>query len=100
MLSLQRCGQTLTADWAGAFAHEQCHTQIATIYGTDQQLDVSGGWHDAGDYGRYVPTGTKTVIDLMLAYQMNPHLFTDAKMCIRDSLKTLHIHYCNYLGRY
>lgn len=78
MLSLQRCGQTLTADWAGAFAHEQCHTQIATIYGTDQQLDVSGGWHDAGDYGRYVPTGTKAVIDLMLAYQMNPHLFTDA----------------------
>ena len=42
------------------------------------RLDVSGGWHDAGDYGRYVPTGTKAVIDLMLAYQMNPHLFTNA----------------------
>ena len=31
--------------------------------------DVSGGWHDAGDYGRYVVAGAKTVQDLMLAYE-------------------------------
>lgn len=78
MLSLQRCGAELTEDWAGAFAHAQCHTQSATLYGTDQELDVSGGWHDAGDYGRYVPTGAKAAIDLMLAYQINPDLFTDS----------------------
>lgn len=77
MLTLQRCGTELTADWAGALAHRQCHHQDATVYGTDQTLDVSGGWHDAGDYGRYTATGVKTVTDLMLAYRFNPSLFTD-----------------------
>lgn len=77
MLYLQRCGSELTSDLAGDFAHPECHTEKATIYGTDQQIDVSGGWHDAGDYGRYVVPGAKAVADLLLAYEKNPQAFGD-----------------------
>lgn len=69
MLYLQRCGCELSADLAGDFAHPICHNTEATIYGTNQKIDVSGGWHDAGDYGRYVVPGAKTVADLLLAYE-------------------------------
>lgn len=51
-----RCGQGL------------CHTGVAEIYGTNETKNVQGGWHDAGDYGRYVVPGVKAVMDLLLAY--------------------------------
>ena len=69
LLTMQRCGMELTADIAGDFAHPACHTDIATVYGTNEQIDVTGGWHDAGDYGRYVVPGAKTVADLFLSYE-------------------------------
>ena len=78
MLSLQRCGMNLDDWWAGSMAHAQCHAEQANVYETEIIMDVSGGWHDAGDYGRYVKTGAKAVSDLLWAYQMNPGFFTDA----------------------
>lgn len=48
------------------------------VYGTtDEYIDVSGGWHDAGDYGRYTVPAAKTVADMLYAYQANPALFGD-----------------------
>lgn len=69
MLYLQRCGMELNGDTAGDFAHPICHNTEATVYGTGKKIDVSGGWHDAGDYGRYVVSGAKTVADLLLAFE-------------------------------
>jgi len=77
MLYLQRCGTELNTKTAGDFAHEACHTQPATIYGTSKTKDVSGGWHDAGDYGRYVVPGAKAAADLMLAYEDYGTVFND-----------------------
>lgn len=77
MLYLQRCGEELTEEYAGDFEHVACHTQKAVIYGTDETIDVSGGWHDAGDYGRYVVSGAKAVADILLAYEKNPKAFGD-----------------------
>lgn len=51
-----RCGQGV------------CHTGTAEVYGTKEKKEVQGGWHDAGDYGRYVVAGTKAIMDLLLAY--------------------------------
>ena len=78
ILSLQRCG-TDTSWWAGALGHGACHTSPAKIYGSDQTIDVSGGWHDAGDYGRYMKTGAKAVSDLLFAYMYDPDSFTDER---------------------
>lgn len=71
MLYLQRCGCETTEELAGEFAHAECHNTKARIYGTDDFIEVNGGWHDAGDYGRYVVAGAKTVEDLLLAYEEN-----------------------------
>lgn len=78
MLYMQRCGTALEQDCAGDFAHDICHAEKATIYGTSQKLDVSGGWHDAGDYGRYTVSGVKAVADILLAYEKYPDSFDDA----------------------
>lgn len=68
---LQRCGCELPKTVAGMFAHRACHTQEAKVYGTDEKREVSGGWHDAGDYGRYVGPGAMAVAQLLLAYEAN-----------------------------
>ena len=44
MLYLQRCGTSVNDD---IFSHKACHTSLATVYGTAEKIDVSGGWHDA-----------------------------------------------------
>lgn len=71
---LQRCGCELSIAAAGAFAHKACHTEKAVVYGTDEKREVSGGWHDAGDYGRYVGPGAMAVAQLLLAYEANEKL--------------------------
>lgn len=78
MLYLQRCGMELTKDLAGDFAHPQCHTQEAVVYGTGEKKEISGGWHDAGDYGRYVVPGAQTVQDLFMAYEDFPEIWNGA----------------------
>lgn len=76
MFYLQRCGSLLPEDLAGAFSHPACHTAAARVYGTDRFMDVCGGWHDAGDYGRYVVPAAKAVADLLLAYSAAPSAFS------------------------
>ncbi|MBQ8032309.1 MAG: glycoside hydrolase family 9 protein [Butyrivibrio sp.] len=78
MLYYQRCGTELTKDLAGDFAHPVCHTQNSVLYeDRSKTLDVTGGWHDAGDYGRYSVAGAKAVADLLLAYENYPDVFDD-----------------------
>lgn len=79
MFYYQRCGSELKSSEAGDFAHGACHTDKAVYY-EDQNgkaVDVSGGWHDAGDYGRYVAPGAKAAQDLLIAYENYPSIFTD-----------------------
>jgi endoglucanase len=68
MFSLHRCGTEVTAQ-NEEFSHVRCHGRKALLYGTDKVIDVSGGWHDAADYGRYVVSGAKAVADLLWAYE-------------------------------
>lgn len=74
MLYLQRCGEAVTDS---DFGHPACHTGMATVYGTNDKINVSGGWHDAGDYGRYIVPAAKTIADLLYAYEANPELYGD-----------------------
>ena len=74
MLYLQRCGTKVDDD---KFGHVACHTTEATIYQTNTKIDVSGGWHDAGDYGRYIVAAAKAVADVLYAYQADPEAYSD-----------------------
>ena len=69
MLYSQRCGTAVTFGGNNEFSHAPCHTSPATIYGTDQTKEVNGGWHDAGDYGKYTVPGAKAAYDLLLTYE-------------------------------
>ena len=76
--SIQRCGFELDSNLFGDYAHAACHNGPASyIDMPDQTGDVTGGWHDAGDYGRYVQTGVKALNDLLFAYMSNPESFGD-----------------------
>lgn len=74
MLYLQRCGTEVVDD---KFGHVACHDTEATIYGTSDKIEVSGGWHDAGDYGRYIVAAAKAVADVLYAYQADPTAYSD-----------------------
>lgn len=72
---LQRCGQELSKEAAGDFAHCACHTGETIVYGDEKKVvDVTGGWHDAGDFGRYVSPAAMTVAQLFLAWERNTAL--------------------------
>ncbi len=77
MFYMQRCGMELTEEYAGDFSHPACHTGDGLLFGSSNMAEVTGGWHDAGDYGRYVAPGAKAVADLLLAYEENPEAFGD-----------------------
>jgi endoglucanase len=53
----QRCGTAITG--GSPFDRPPCHLTDAREFGPDgAQRNVTGGWHDAGDYGKYVvPAG-------------------------------------------
>lgn len=74
----QRCGCGLPAAYAGKFTHACCHTSPATLWDDPSiQYDLSGGWHDAGDYGRYVTAAATALAHLLYAYLLFPDRFTD-----------------------
>jgi len=73
----QRCGCPLEEKHAGPFRHGICHIGKATLIDSDVTVDVSGGWHDAGDYGRYICPGAVAVGHILYAYELFPQAFRD-----------------------
>lgn len=72
-LYYQRCGCGLLPEHAGIYAHPPCHTAPAQEW-TDQSVSrrITGGWHDAGDYGKYVAPGAVTVAHLLYTWKLFP----------------------------
>lgn len=105
-----RCGCALEPKYAGKFAHAACHTGKVRIWeevfpredagenravqsaGLAMERNVvyreeyaCGGWHDAGDYGRYVTAGACALAHLLYAYRMYPETFTERTWNIPES---------------
>ncbi|SIS52809.1 glycoside hydrolase family 9 protein [Alicyclobacillus vulcanalis] len=68
----QLCGVALPASEAGPWAHGPCHTHPAQVLGEARTVSCNGGWHDAGDYGKYTVPAAKAVADLLLAHECFP----------------------------
>ena len=91
MLYYQRCGTELAEAHAGKFARPACHT-APTVLWTEykkfldgemkesdlQTFDILGGWHDAGDYGRYTTAAACALGHLLYAYRFFPDAFTES----------------------
>ena len=71
-LYFQRCGMNLEEKYAGVYAHKECHRFPAFDVTNPARVfeDVSGGWHDAGDYGKYITPANQTVFNMMYAYEL------------------------------
>jgi len=72
----QRCGIGITVEYGKNWIHDVCHLgQRQTIIlghpENNKSIDASGGWHDAGDYNKYVPNASLQIIDLINAYTMS-----------------------------
>lgn len=83
----QRCGVAKTAACAGAaYSDSPCHVgnlQDLTSRSVSNPVqaterDMSGGWHDAGDYNKYTNFTYVPVHFLLDAYEQAPAAFGDA----------------------
>lgn len=72
-----RCGDALSKEYAGVYYHKPCHMSKAKIYGETGEVDVTGGWHDAGDYGRYSTAGAVAVAHLLYGVRFFPDLLKE-----------------------
>ena len=70
----QRCGCEVDLD--AHHAHPQCHMESAfhPSSGKTGAATNYGGWHDAGDYGRYIVNSGITTATLLWAWEMFPAL--------------------------
>lgn len=87
---LQRCGHELLDPETGV-SHLACHLDDG-VYKRDDEInkeslhhDASGGWHDAGDYGKYIAPAAVTVNRLMSLYLMAPERYPDDVLSIPES---------------
>lgn len=84
----QRANLALDAAHAGAFARaDVTPIDYAAPFQSDpsQTRDVSGGWYDAGDFGKYVSAGASAISDLLWAYELVPFVFKDGQLRIPES---------------
>jgi endoglucanase len=76
----QRCG--CAVDLGNGYHHPACHHDGAfdPTSGRSGPVPNTGGWHDAGDYGRYIVNSGITTATLLWAWELYP-----------DALQTLHL---------
>ena len=83
---LQRCG--LLGAQAGVYQHPPCHQLDGTFHSSTDTSGLhpaTGGWHDAGDYGKYVVNAGISAGTLLLACEMFPSRFGSDDLGIPES---------------
>lgn len=74
-----RCGMTLTEEYAGEHAHNACHTGHGILREDPAvSLDVSGGWHQDGNGSKDVVRAAENIGVMLLSYELFEEAFTDA----------------------
>jgi len=93
-LYYQRCGTAIPAAYGGAWTHGVCHTSGPSASSYDWATtgstpsgyrNTTGGWHDAGDYGKYSTNNAYAVGELLQAYELYPSRFASDGCDIPES---------------
>ncbi len=63
--------------WARNGGHWDKNLSFHSSAGGSGNIDVSGGWYDAGDYGKYIVNGGISVSTLMGLYEIYPEIVGD-----------------------
>ena len=73
-LRQQRCGYN-------PYLKDSCHLHDGIIVDhptrSGEEIEVTGGWHDATDYLKYSLTSVNTVFQMMFAYKNFPEIYGD-----------------------
>jgi endoglucanase len=86
MFYYQRCGCAINQAHGGKWQHGPCHIEDAYLLSERKdKIETRGGWHDAGDYGKYIVNGGISVGTLLAAYEFMPDKFRDGELCIPES---------------
>lgn len=79
----QRCG--IAIDDNSPWNHPACHEAPARYFSNPAlSKDLSGGWHDAGDYNKFVPTTAVSAAFLLYLYELQPEKFFDGQTGIPE----------------
>lgn len=79
-----RCGTAV--DNGEPWSHPVCHLQDAVFYSDPSaRRDVSGGWHDAGDYNKFSVNTSFSVALLLKLYENDSKYFKDSQLDIPES---------------
>jgi endoglucanase len=81
----QRCG--CAVDLGDGYKHPSCHGDGAfhPSSGKSASLPNHGGWHDAGDYGRYVVNSGISTGSLLWAWELYPAALRGLSLAIPES---------------
>jgi endoglucanase len=85
----QRCG--CAVDLGNGYKHPACHLHGAfdPTSGRSGAVPNAGGWHDAGDYGRYIVNSGITTGTLLWAWELYPDAFQTLALNLPESGGTL-----------
>lgn len=73
-----RCGMTLTEEYAGEGAHNACHTGKALLReDSSVSLTVIGGWHQDEKGQKDVCQAARSMATMLLSYELFGEAFTD-----------------------
>lgn len=87
-LYFQRCGLELDKLYAAPWNHGSCHTADAIFHSSCDRsgyMETGGGWHDAGDYGKYIVPANIAVGTLLLFSEKFPDYLSSDNMNIPES---------------
>ena len=91
----QRQGLDLDKAYAGDFARKNLHPDDAQVKKWSDRnnpdaetFDITQGWYDAGDYGKYTSPAATSVENLLLAYELFPEAFQDMTLNIPETDKS------------
>ena len=93
-----RCGVALQPAYT-EYVHAACHTGATEgvfdsglastpLYGGEPvggHHDASGGWHDASDWGKYIPTAAAAIYEILRLADLAPDLLVDGYSEIPES---------------
>ena len=84
-----RCGTAVSGTWQGhTFSHAACHLEdgwLDDVGGGHVRRPGTGGWHDAGDYNKYVVNAGVSVALMLQAFEQNRAAFEHLAVGLPES---------------
>lgn len=84
VISLIRCG-TAVNDVVTGLAHPVCHMADGNYDDKAGSRDLTGGWHNAGDFGKWVPMTSLAVAHMLWLYEQKTATMQNVNLNIPES---------------